>query len=40
VAHRKGLRGCYPEYLVHTGETVDEIETLPPEIATLIRGLL
>jgi hypothetical protein len=38
-ARRKGLRGCYSEYLSDTGETVEEIEALSPEIAALIPGL-
>ncbi|MDZ5663673.1 cupin domain-containing protein [Nocardioides sp. S-58] len=39
LARRTGLRGCYPHYLGDTGETVDEIEALPPEVAALVPGL-
>ena len=39
IARRKGLSGCYSTYLTGTGETVDELEILPPEISALIPSL-
>ncbi len=39
IARLCGLRGSYPDYLEHTGETVDHLEQLPPEIEALIPAL-
>ena len=39
IARLRGLRGSYPSYVHDTGETVDHLEQLPPEIEALIPAL-
>lgn len=40
LARLCGLRGTYPDYVQHSGETVDQLEPLPPEIEALIPALV
>lgn len=39
LARLHGLRGSYPHYEHHTGESVSELEEPPPQIATLLTEL-
>lgn len=39
LARLHGLRGSYPQYEHHTGESVSELEEPPPQIATLLTEL-
>ena len=39
LARLRGLRGSYPQYEHHTGESVSELEELPPQIAMLLTEL-
>jgi mannose-6-phosphate isomerase-like protein (cupin superfamily) len=39
LARLRGLRGSYPHYAHHRGDTVPELEPVPPEIAALIPSL-
>lgn len=39
LARLRGLRGSYPQYEHHTGESVSELEEPPPQIATLLTEL-
>lgn len=39
LARLRGLHGSYPKYLQDTGETVDHLEELPPEIEAMIPAL-
>ena len=39
LARLRGLRGSYPRYSHHDGETVDALEPLPPEVQALIPAL-
>jgi mannose-6-phosphate isomerase-like protein (cupin superfamily) len=39
LARLRGLSGSYPEYLTRTGQTVEDLEALPPEVTALIPGL-
>jgi mannose-6-phosphate isomerase-like protein (cupin superfamily) len=39
LARLRGLRGSYPQYEHHTGESVSKLEELPPRIATLLTEL-
>lgn len=39
LARLRGLRGSYPQYEHHTGESVSELEEPPPRIATLLTEL-
>lgn len=36
IARMRGLRGIYPDYEHHSGEYVDALEALPPDISALI----
>lgn len=38
LARLRGLRGSYPDYEQHSGEYVDALEALPPEIAALLNA--
>lgn len=40
IARLRGLRGRYEKYEEHTGPTVEELETIPPEIAALVPALV
>ncbi|WP_088284283.1 cupin domain-containing protein [Kineosporia sp. A_224] len=39
IARMRGLQGRYEKYEQHTGATVEELETIPPEIAVLLPAL-
>lgn len=38
IARMRGLRGSYPDYEHHSGEYVDALEALPPEISALLTA--
>ena len=39
LARLRGLRGSYPQYEHHTGESASKLEEPPPQIATLLTEL-